>query len=124
MYVVLCIDRQIFKLPHFRDTGLPAWHCDVLHLHPLVLVDVGRVVVHHHPILLVVDTDLDLLQLIQDVDLGERHRGVAVDLTGEPQQRDVQPTTPPGPACRHSELSALGLEEGPGGVTEISTRSG
>ena len=74
--------------------------------------------VHDHAVLLVVDTNLDLLQFIQNINLGERHRGVAVDLAGEPEQRNVQPTATSRTACRHPELSALGLEELAGVVTE------
>ena len=67
--------------------------------------------VHHLSVLDVVDADLDLVQLVEDVNLGEGERRVSVDLTGEPQQGDVQPTTSPWSASRHSELSSFLLKK-------------
>ena len=103
----MCILWQIFKLPDAGYRGFPPRHTDVLHTDPLVLIHVAGVVVHHLPVLDIVDPDLDLVKLVQDVRLGERERGVPVDLTGEPQQRDVEPAASPGPARGYPELSPL-----------------
>ena len=83
--IILCIDWQLFKLPDLGDGGLPSRHRDVLHLHPLVLIHVGGVVVHHLPLLHVVDTDLDLIKFVQDVNLCQGQGGVAIDLACESQ---------------------------------------
>ena len=108
--VVLCVDRQIFKLADLGDGGLPAWHRDVLHLDTLVLIYVGGVVVHHDSILDVVDTNLDLVKVIKNINLGQSQGGVSIDLTGEPQQGYVQPSTSSWSSCRHSELSSNSLQ--------------
>merc|ERR1719483_1399993 len=102
--IVLCVLRKIFKLTNSSNGCLPARHGDILDLNPFKLIYSRWVMVQHLPILDIVHTNLNFIQLVKDVSLGEGQGGVPIHLTREPEEGDVQPTTPPGPASSHSKL--------------------
>ena len=68
-------------------------------------------VVHLLAVLDVLDPDLDLLEGVEDVSLGEGDGRVAVDERREAEQRDVQPAATPLPSRRDPDLVAHALQE-------------
>jgi hypothetical protein len=57
------------------------------------------------PVEHVFDSDADLAQVVEYVELGQVERVVAVDAARVAQHDEVEPATAPAPARRHAELA-------------------
>ena len=67
--------------------------------------------IHLLPILQIFDSNLDILQGVKDIHLGESNGSVAIDSGRVSEQRDVKPTTATGATSCHSEFVTSFLQK-------------
>lgn len=107
-----CVFRQVLILCDTHCVALPARQRDILNLELLddVRISRERVVATRAVRQDVRNTDLDLIKVVQNIQLGEVQRGVVVDRLRVTRKDEVEPTAATTTAGRDSELSTDFLE--------------
>jgi len=110
--VGLRIRRQIFILHRAHGVALPAWQSDVLDLDLLELLRASRErVVNARAIRQdVCNADFDLIEVVEDVELGQVQRGVVVDSLGVAAQDEVEPAATAATAGGDAEFTSGSLQ--------------
>lgn len=113
LYPLDVVAGSLWKLAVGLDTssfGLPTWHGLVHWLDLGKLVDSGWERWQSLAVDLVGGTDLQLLEVVEDIKLGQVEGSVVVDGGRVLEKDQVEPTTSPFPASGDANFSANGLE--------------
>lgn len=101
-----CVFRQVVILRRTHRVALPARQCNILNLELLDDVRVGRERVVDASAVRqdIRNTDLDLIEVVENVELGEVQRGVMVDCLRVAREDEVEPTAATTAASRDAKL--------------------
>jgi hypothetical protein len=91
----LTVGGEGFKGGAFRNIRFPTWESLVLDFDLCEQVEIGRESFNLFTLEGVLGGDLDLLESIEDVELGQVQRGIAVDHGRVPHDDQIEPSTSP-----------------------------